>query len=92
METKEFDNPQEGYDFLNRWTDFSECYQIRFAGKDVLKVSVLMKEGKPVSATVHYQKDNVVGFDPINLEGRLRDEPISKKDFEFMEKLSKSRK
>jgi len=88
METKEF-GPQEGYDFLNRWTTHTESYGVRFAGKDVIKVSVLLKDGRPASAVVHYQTDNGFGFENINLEGRLRDKPISEHGFVFMQTLTR---
>jgi hypothetical protein len=89
--TREF-SPEGGYAFLNRWTRHVESYETRFAGKEVTEVCVQMSDGKPVSASVHYRNDGSIGVETINLNGRLRESPISEHDFDFMQKLAQTRK
>jgi hypothetical protein len=86
-ETKEF-SPEEGYAFLNRWTLHTESYETRFADRKVTKVHIQISKGRPVSASVSYQRGESVGFETINLD--LRETPISEQDFAFMQRLAQT--
>jgi len=75
---------QAGYDFLNRWTTEMVNYEEIFSGKGFTKVSINYEDGRPTYANFHSKDSSFNPSDSIHLEGKLRDVPLSEKDFEFL--------
>ncbi len=76
METHEYQDAQEAYDLMNRWTQIKTAYAAQFAGKDVTSVTVHSLNGQPRFANVNWKSETHVGSDTIDLAQKiLLDEP-----------------
>ncbi|MDO8741491.1 MAG: hypothetical protein Q7J54_08075 [Candidatus Woesearchaeota archaeon] len=76
MGTKEYTNPQEAYDLMNRWTRIKTSYETQFHGKDVTRVDILFEGDQPVFASVHYKTGTHIGVESIDLSKKmLLDQP-----------------
>jgi len=53
MDNKRYTNPQEAYDFLDRWSLGGQCSG-QVLDKKVTCVDVTMRDGRPCLATLHW--------------------------------------
>jgi hypothetical protein len=69
--SKIYTDSAEAYKLMNAWTRIKTNYEIQFQGKEVTEVEILFDKNIPKFATVHYESNNCIGFESIDLSKKM---------------------